>query len=335
MCPLRNPFRFYYFPITKEDTSGVRAHRDTCINHSNRWLHIHALQITPDDIGEVIARMENRGNPLLLKSLIGKMARIGNKDPESRYGKILSVKSDYLILETEEEGVIYYKLRHIKSVTVDGKDFSDLSFNPETAAVTAIQAESFADVMEGMKGRWVQMNRSGPECLQGVLTDRYEDHVLLIINSDVVRVFTYHIKNISFVNSAGSTSEAVPTQQAADATSDSRTSKDQETRSGQAEPAANPDSMWNGYGNKEKKTRNRNVKRSRSKQKENHAKVKGQVKQSTFQRKTKGKKWRRVILVSSSWCPSKRSKGILFRKKVGKQSNPNVWLSAKVVVNCR
>lgn len=54
----------------------------------------------------------------LLRNLKGSHIQIDRGGPESRDGKLLDVFSDFLVLETKKEGVIYYKTHHIKSVSV-------------------------------------------------------------------------------------------------------------------------------------------------------------------------------------------------------------------------
>jgi len=136
-------------------------------------------------------------NPLL--KLVGRKVRLGGNGPESRDGKIVAVKSDYLALETKEEGVIYFPLKHLKSIRVDGKDFSDLVAEQQPGELSLTDAGTFNEVLEQMKSRWIQVNRSGPESLQGILTDVYDDQIRLIKDSEDVRLFTFHIKNVSYV----------------------------------------------------------------------------------------------------------------------------------------
>lgn len=139
-------------------------------------------------------------------ALSGRMVRIERGGHESRKGRLLYVGPDYVALQTENEGVVYYSTDHIKSVTLDTKDHTDLlppslPVLDEQAAVTPqyVEADSFKNVLETMKTRWVQINRGGPESVQGVITDVHDDHVALVTNHEMIMVFLYHIKSCGYI----------------------------------------------------------------------------------------------------------------------------------------
>ncbi|MFD0051605.1 hypothetical protein ACFVHQ_20200 [Actinomycetes bacterium NPDC127524] len=52
-----------------------------------------------------------------MQSLVGKKLRVDRGGAESRVGKLLAVGEDYFTLMTKEDGVIFYKIHHIKSIT--------------------------------------------------------------------------------------------------------------------------------------------------------------------------------------------------------------------------
>lgn len=134
-----------------------------------------------------------------LASMAGKTVRIDRGGPESRTGQVLAVQQDYLVLANEQEGVIYYKTDHIKSLSIDAKDYSDLTPPAEGFAVPAyIQADSFTNVLETMKHRWVKINRGGPQSVEGLLTEIFDDYLLLTNNNELVSVFNFHIRSISY-----------------------------------------------------------------------------------------------------------------------------------------
>ncbi|MFS0784242.1 hypothetical protein [Bacillus sp. 1P06AnD] len=138
-----------------------------------------------------------------LSSMIGKTVRLDRGGPESRTGQVLSVQKDFLVLYNEKEGVIYYKTDHIKSVSVDAKDYSDLT--PPTddfVPPSFIQTDCFTSVLDNMKHRWVKINRGGPESVEGLLTEIFDDHLLLIINNELASVFNFHIRSISYSSEA-------------------------------------------------------------------------------------------------------------------------------------
>lgn len=131
----------------------------------------------------------------LLEKMINTYIRIDRGGPEFRSGILLDVFSDYLLLDTEEDGLIYYKTHHIKSVsqeTVDSLDDYERESNYETG-------ENFNELLKNLKYNWVKINRGGPEKIEGILVDSSEDFLILTDNDQVNRIPTFHIRNINCV----------------------------------------------------------------------------------------------------------------------------------------
>ena len=57
-----------------------------------------------------------------LKSMVGRHIKVDRGGPESRSGMLLDVQDDFFTLLTEEDGVVQYKLQHIKSLTREPKN---------------------------------------------------------------------------------------------------------------------------------------------------------------------------------------------------------------------
>lgn len=134
-------------------------------------------------------------NRELLLTLVGKAIKVDRGGPESRVGMLLAVESDYLVLYTKDDGLVYYKLQHIKSVTVDSKGLLDVEV-PEN--IEFEQGADFKSVISNFSHRWVKVNRGGPEALEGILNEVEDDYVTVFSKHDVVHLVMYHIRNISF-----------------------------------------------------------------------------------------------------------------------------------------
>ncbi|MBP1966952.1 hypothetical protein [Paenibacillus aceris] len=141
-----------------------------------------------------------------LELLVGKDVRVDRGGPESRMGKLLVVKDDYIVVYIKDTGNVYYKTEHIKSISVDTRTIADTSVVvidpdlPEPLLPPIIDGVDFIAVVKDMKFRWIQINRGGPEKLEGVLTDVTDILVTLTVGSEIVRVMPFHIRNISYVN---------------------------------------------------------------------------------------------------------------------------------------
>ena len=132
-----------------------------------------------------------------MKYFIGKVIRVNRGGPESRIGKLMDASDDHIALLTEDEGVVYYNTKHIKSLTdnVKGK----MKFNIEDPIDFEFKkADNFQDLLESLKLKWVKINRGGPEKVEGVITEVNKDFVVLIDNQEIVRLSMFHIKNISY-----------------------------------------------------------------------------------------------------------------------------------------
>jgi spore coat protein B len=136
-------------------------------------------------------------NKDMWKSLVGKTIKVDRGGPESRVGRLMDVLDDHLVLLTKDDGVVYYNTQHIKSVTENSKDLINLGIVvPENFEYKS--AQSFQSLLDSLKFQWVKINRGGPEKLEGVLSESNKDYVSLINKEEVVRLSTYHIRNISY-----------------------------------------------------------------------------------------------------------------------------------------
>jgi spore coat protein B len=138
----------------------------------------------------------NMGNEVL-NYLVGKTVKIDRGGPESRVGIVLDVYDDHLVVITEDEGVVYYSLQHIKSITDSLKE--KLEVNLEVPADFEFKkADNFQGLLDSLRFQWVKINRGGPEKLEGVLSEVNKDYVSIINKEEIVRLSMFHIKNISY-----------------------------------------------------------------------------------------------------------------------------------------
>ncbi len=138
-----------------------------------------------------------------MESLVGRSVRVDRGGPESRSGKLLSVQQDYFVLYCENEGIVYYKKDHVKSLSLDSREVSDVIEAPAEGeapppVLQYFEADSFTSVLQSMHLYSVQINRGGPEKIEGVIVDATDDEVTLIVGKEVVKILPFHIRNISY-----------------------------------------------------------------------------------------------------------------------------------------
>jgi spore coat protein B len=160
----------------------------------------------------------------LASNFKNQMVRINRGGPEAKIGTLLEVKGDFLILFTNENGLIFYNKHHIKSLSAVIEKTEDTAATgegteankPSTEAKAEdsteqntqqidslmtiyanIAADNFNDLLKNVKYTWVKLNQGGPESVEGLLVDINEEQLLLAVNNNILRIPIYHLKNFS------------------------------------------------------------------------------------------------------------------------------------------
>lgn len=130
----------------------------------------------------------------LFSSLVGKTVKI-NKGPESVSGRVLNVFSDYLILQSQE-GIVYLRDQHIKSITENSKQAS-MHYEIQQAA-EYMTGDSFESLMKNFIYLWVTINGGGPEKVEGIVENINGNYITIVQNEEIIRLPLYHIRGISY-----------------------------------------------------------------------------------------------------------------------------------------
>ncbi|CAM2915837.1 hypothetical protein PASE110613_07360 [Paenibacillus sediminis] len=133
----------------------------------------------------------------VFKQLVEQVVCINRNGPELKKGRLIAVKDDHLVLLTDEQ-YCYYQTQHIKSVTVNSIVQPSSSIVPYPHRTHHLDGINFNDVLQKMVYRSVQINQGGPEYIDGVLTGVLNNHIILVQGFQIIRVATFHIKNVSF-----------------------------------------------------------------------------------------------------------------------------------------
>ncbi|MCM3129127.1 hypothetical protein ACFQ3J_08200 [Paenibacillus provencensis] len=134
-----------------------------------------------------------------MRGLIGKGVKINRGGPDAIEGTLMDVRYDHMVINTKN-GLVYVKDSHIKSITDTGRT-SGVARN----LATPIFANTFLGVMEALRFQQIQINRGGPEKLEGVLADANQNQLILTMkNQEIVRIPLYHIKSVSALRSGNS-----------------------------------------------------------------------------------------------------------------------------------
>ncbi|WP_066363149.1 hypothetical protein, partial [Neobacillus drentensis] len=133
----------------------------------------------------------------IMKCFIGKVIKVDRGGPESKIGMLMDASDDLMVLLTEDDGLVYYNMKHIKSFTDNIKGQMKLNIQvPKDFKF--IKAANFKELLDSLKLKWIKINRGGPEKLEGVLTEVENDSVFLINNQEIIRISLLHIRSISY-----------------------------------------------------------------------------------------------------------------------------------------
>ena len=122
-------------------------------------------------------------NKNMLATFINKVVKVDRGGPESGVGQLLYVTDDYFALLTENDGVVYYKMQHIKSLTHNAK--KEMVLNAEMPeGFELLQTADFNSLLKHLRYHWVRINRGGPEKLEGVLDDIKVDDYVIVANEE-------------------------------------------------------------------------------------------------------------------------------------------------------
>jgi spore coat protein B len=187
---------YIHVQIPSSDKRGVFERRGIrLVQTVARCVYIHHARTTNHYLkGEMIIMAFD------YSVLMGKQVRLDRGGPESRQGEIVVVGFDYVGIYNEKDGLIYYNTNHLKSLTVNTKDSVEyLTATPTSPPTLKImEADNFVSLLKGMKNLWCQVNRGGHESIQGVMADASDDFVTMVVNHELVTIFNFHIKSMSY-----------------------------------------------------------------------------------------------------------------------------------------
>ncbi|EOO42286.1 spore coat protein [Bacillus mycoides] len=129
-----------------------------------------------------------------IKGLVGENVKVNLRGPESRIGVLLSLGKDYLTLQLPHEEVVYYQLKHVKSLV---KKVKETKCDDYDGSYFYSDEDTFLDVLSDSKYKWVKINRGGPESVEGLLSEVHDGCITLVNGEEVIYVINYHIKSVN------------------------------------------------------------------------------------------------------------------------------------------
>jgi len=153
-----------------------------------------------NDEGESYEYYRANSFDLLMGHFIQKYVQINLGGPESKTGVLLDTSGSYVAILTDDDGVVYYNVQHIKSIS-EYNNSNDNNSSQDSGQQVQIpeyfRAQDFHNLFGQMSHKWVSINRGGPEAIEGVLVQGMGGHYTVVSNDEVLRINPYHIKSIS------------------------------------------------------------------------------------------------------------------------------------------
>ncbi|WP_222128821.1 hypothetical protein [Paenibacillus xylanexedens] len=129
-----------------------------------------------------------------MRGLVGREVKINRGGPDSIQGTLMDVRWDYMAVSCKE-GMVYVNDAHVKSITDTGR-----SGGARGPMGNPIPANTFLGVMQALRFRPVQINRGGPEKVEGILADANQSQLILTLkNQEIIRIPLQHVKSVSLV----------------------------------------------------------------------------------------------------------------------------------------
>jgi len=135
-----------------------------------------------------------------LMNLVGQSVKINRGGHDSVEGVLQSVQNNYMAIWSSDSNVVYVNTQHIKSISSTGQS-GDQSMTG-TTMTSPIRAYNFGSLLQALRYRYVQVNRGGPEKVEGIVADANQNYLMLAVKGEeVVRIPIYHIKSVAVVSS--------------------------------------------------------------------------------------------------------------------------------------
>jgi spore coat protein B len=153
--------------------------------------------------------LEKQTNVYQAMQLVGQQVKVNRGGPDSVEGNLLAIPGDFLVIAAKDV-IVYVNGSHVKSITEgsSGGKSRGKSGNNTTGRSRSqqfITASSFNSLLSRMRHQFIQINRGGPEKVEGFLAETNSNFLLLIVKRELVRIPIFHIKtvNISEKNQSG------------------------------------------------------------------------------------------------------------------------------------
>ncbi|GIM45199.1 hypothetical protein DNHGIG_07480 [Collibacillus ludicampi] len=139
-----------------------------------------------------------------LVNSIGKKVQVERGGPDKLEGKLVFIRPEFLILETEQNGYVYVQSRHIKTVSepvIPEIQANQVNMEEKNMNILPmVEAEDFTELLRKLRHRLIRVNHGGPNVIQGVLIEVGDGSVTILHQmKDFVYYPIYHIRSVTCI----------------------------------------------------------------------------------------------------------------------------------------
>jgi spore coat protein B len=139
-----------------------------------------------------------------LVNSIGKKVQVERGGPDKLEGKLVFIRPEFLILETEQNGYVYVQSRHIKTVSepvIPEIQANQVNMEEKNMNILPmVEAEDFTELLRKLRHRLIRVNHGGPNVIQGVLIEVGDESVTILHQmKDFVYYPIYHIRSVTCI----------------------------------------------------------------------------------------------------------------------------------------
>lgn len=128
-----------------------------------------------------------------IRNITSKVVQINQKGPDSFSGEITSIKSDYIVLKTND-ALVLLPTFHLKSISYTPKESPKFTITNDKWANEF--PDYFLDFCAILKHHWMEVTTGGPNKVEGILVGIRNQYIVISVNDEIVKIAAPHIKSI-------------------------------------------------------------------------------------------------------------------------------------------
>jgi hypothetical protein len=120
-----------------------------------------------------------------LMYLVGKEVAVNRGKSGACLGKLVSVQTDYLAIQTKNNKVVYYRSEHISNLSESRRKRSLQGYKPD---IRIVLAHSFIHLLPSLGARILTIDHGGPELRSAVVAHVTSSELVVVSDGKVVRL---------------------------------------------------------------------------------------------------------------------------------------------------